>query len=119
MTIPELPPEDPEPTERVAHPFSTLHELVDFVSGKSLPPAEPEEGQRTEALPFPFLAIVGQKEMKLALLLGLINPSVGGILLVGPRGTAKTTAVRSVLDILPKVERSLCFYGCLPEDIEI
>ena len=118
MTIPELPPEETEPKERVAHPFRTLRELVDFVSGKSLPPAEPEEGLRTEALPFPFLAIVGQKEMKLALLLGLINPSVGGILLVGPRGTAKTTAVRSLLDILPKVERSLCYYGCLPEDIE-
>jgi magnesium chelatase subunit I len=118
MTTPELPPEETEPKERVAHPFRTLRELVDFVSGKSLPPAEPEEGLRTEALPFPFLAIVGQKEMKLALLLGLINPSVGGILLVGPRGTAKTTAVRSLLDILPKVERSLCSYGCLPEDIE-
>ena len=56
--------------------------------------------------------------MKLALLLGLINPSIGGVLLVGPSGTAKTTAVRSLLDILPKVERSLCHYGCLPEDIE-
>ncbi len=118
MTTPELPPEETEPKERVAHPFRTLRELVDFVSGKSLPSAEPQEGLRTEALPFPFLAIVGQKEMKLALLLGLINPSVGGILLVGPRGTAKTTAVRSLLDILPKVERSLCYYGCLPEDIE-
>jgi len=118
MTTPELPPEETEPKERVAHPFRTLRELVDFVSSKSLPPAEPEEGLRTEALPFPFLAIVGQKEMKLALLLGLINPSVGGILLVGPRGTAKTTAVRSLLDILPKVDRSLCYYGCLPEDIE-
>lgn len=118
MTAPDLPPEETEPKERVAHPFRTLRELVDFVSGKSLPSAEPEEGFRTEALPFPFLAIVGQKEMKLALLLGLINPSVGGILLVGPRGTAKTTAVRSLLDILPKVERSLCYYGCLPEDIE-
>jgi magnesium chelatase subunit I len=93
--------------------------LVNFVSGKSLPSAEPEEGVRSEALPFPFLAIVGQQEMKLALLLGLINPSVGGVLLVGPRGTAKTTAVRSLLDLLPQVERSLCFYGCLPEDIEI
>jgi magnesium chelatase subunit I len=118
MTTPELPPEEIEPKDRVAHPFRTLRELVDFVSGKSLPSAEPEEGLRTEALPFPFLAIVGQKEMKLALLIGLINPSIGGILLVGPRGTAKTTAVRSLLDLLPKVERSLCFYGCLPEDIE-
>ena len=119
MTKTDLPPEESEPKERVAHPFRTLRELVDFVSGKSLPSAEPEEGLRTEALPFPFLAIVGQKEMKLALLLGLINPSVGGILLVGPRGTAKTTAVRSLLDLLPKVERSLCYYGCLPEDIEM
>ena len=118
MTNPDLAPEESEPKERVAHPFRTLRELVDFVSGKSVPLVEAEEGLRTEALPFPFLAIVAQKEMKLALLLGLINPSVGGILLVGPRGTAKTTAVRSLLDILPKVERSLCYYGCLPEDIE-
>jgi len=117
MTNPELSPDLSEPKERVAHPFRTLRELLDFVSGKTLPSSEPEEGVRTESLPFPFLAIVGQKEMKLALLLGLINPSVGGILLVGPRGTAKTTAVRSLLEILPKVERSLCYYGCLPEDI--
>jgi magnesium chelatase subunit I len=104
--------------ERVAHPFRTLRELVDYVSGKSLPPIEVEEGGKAESLPFPFLAIVGQREMKLALLLGLINPNVGGILLIGPRGTAKTTAVRSLLDLLPSVERSLCYYGCLPEDIE-
>ena len=56
--------------------------------------------------------------MKLALLLGLINPNIGGILLIGPRGTAKTTAVRSLLNILPLVDRSNCPYGCLPEDIE-
>jgi len=115
---PEFPAEEAEPKDRVAHPFRTLKELVDYVSGKDLPAAAPEEGLRTEALPFPFLAIVGQPEMKLALLLGLINPAVGGVLLVGPRGTAKTTAVRSLLDILPKVERSLCAYGCLPEDVE-
>ncbi|MGD0752781.1 MAG: ATP-binding protein [Anaerolineales bacterium] len=118
MTLPDIPPEETEPKERVAHPFRTLHELVDYVSGKNLPTNTAEEVGLAEALPFPFLAIVGQKEMKLALLLGLINPSVGGILLVGPRGTAKTTAVRSLLDILPKVERSLCYYGCLPEEIE-
>jgi magnesium chelatase subunit I len=118
MTTPDPPPEEIEQKERVAHPFRTLRELVDHVSGKSLPTNTAEEVGLAEALPFPFLAIVGQREMKLALLLGLINPSVGGILLVGPRGTAKTTAVRSLLDILPKVERSLCYYGCLPEDIE-
>ncbi len=108
----------PEPKERMAHPIRSLRELVDFVAGKSLPALAPEEGRITEALPFPYLAIVGQHEMKLALLLGLINPNIGGILLIGPRGTAKTTAVRSLLDLLPLVERSICPYGCLPEDIE-
>jgi magnesium chelatase subunit I len=121
MTEPEIiqPEEKAEPKERVAHSFRNLRELVDYVAGKSLPPLTAEEGLLTEPLPFPFLAIVGQQEMKLALLLGLINPNVGGILLIGPRGTAKTTAVRSLLDLLPQVERSTCFYGCIPEDIEI
>jgi magnesium chelatase subunit I len=62
--------------------------------------------------------MVGQTEMKLALVLALINPNVGGVLLIGPRGTGKTTAVRSLVDLLPEVPRSLCYYGCLPEDIE-
>ena len=102
----------------MAHPIRSLRELVDYVAGKALPPLTPEEGRITEVLPFPYLAIVGQHEMKLALLLGLINPNIGGILLIGPRGTAKTTAVRSLLDLLPQVDRSTCPYGCLPEDIE-
>jgi len=117
MAEPDL--TQPEPKERVAHSFKNLRELVDFVAGKSLPPLTPEDGRVTEQMPFPFLGIVGQHEMKLALLLGLINPNIGGILLIGPRGTAKTTAVRSLLDLLPHVERSTCFYGCLPEDIEV
>jgi magnesium chelatase subunit I len=108
-----------EPKERQGHSFRTLRDLVDFVAGKSLPSLAPEDGRVGEALPFPYLAIVGQHEMKLALLLGLINPNIGGILLIGPRGTAKTTAVRSLLNILPMVERSTCPYGCLPEDIEV
>jgi magnesium chelatase subunit I len=72
-----------------------------------------------EVEPFPFLAIVGQYEMKLALVLSLINPLVGGVLLIGPRGTAKTTAVRSLTDLLPTVRRSLCAYGCTEEDVEL
>jgi magnesium chelatase subunit I len=116
MSEPDL--TQPEPKERVAHPIRSLRELVDYVAGKSLPPLAPEEGRVTESVPFPYLAIVGQQEMKLALLLGLINPNIGGILLIGPRGTAKTTAVRSLLNLLPLVDRSTCPYGCLPEDIE-
>jgi len=121
MTTPELPKSEPqeEPKERVAHPIKSLRELIDHVAGKNLPPLPPDDGRVTEPTPFPFLAIVGQTEMKLALLLGLINPNIGGILLIGPRGTAKTTAVRSLLNLLPQVERSTCYYGCLPEDIEL
>lgn len=118
----EMPPTEPEKgTENkqpVGHTFRSLRELIDYVAGRGLKPIEGDEGLVTQPMPFPFLAIVGQREMKLALLLGLINPNIGGILLIGPRGTAKTTAVRSLLDLLPQVERSLCFYGCLPEDIE-
>jgi magnesium chelatase subunit I len=73
---------------------------------------------RAETEPFPFLAIVGQVEMKLALTLSLINPEVGGVLLIGPRGTAKTTAVRSLTDLLPTVKHSLCVNGCTEEMIE-
>jgi magnesium chelatase subunit I len=60
---------------------------------------------------------VGQEELKTALLLTVINPNVGGALLIGPRGTGKTSAVRGLPAILPLVDRSRCMYGCLPEDI--
>ena len=108
----------PEREGTTADTFRSLQELVDYVSGKSLLQLPQEDAGLAEPLPFPFLAIVGQREMKLALLLGLVNPNLGGILLIGPRGTAKTTAVRSLLDLLPEVERSTCHYGCLPEDVE-
>ncbi len=68
-------------------------------------------------LRYPLLAIVGQPEMKIALILALINRAIGGVLLVGARGTAKTTAVRGLIDLMPVVERSTCEYGCEPEDL--
>jgi magnesium chelatase subunit I len=64
------------------------------------------------------MAVVGQIEMRTALLLALINPAVGGVLLIGPRGTGKTTAVRSLIDILPDVEVSDCEEGALPEELQ-
>ncbi len=73
---------------------------------------------QAEVEPFPFLAIAGQYEMKLALMLAIINPRVGGVLLIGPRGTAKTTAVRSMVDLLPSVRRSLCLRGCTEQMLE-
>jgi magnesium chelatase subunit I len=97
----------------------SLRELIERVSGRGVQPV-PMEGDAglAEALPFPFLALVGQAEMKLALLLTLINPAIGGVLLIGARGTGKTTAVRGLVDLLPQAQRSLCYYGCLPEEVE-
>jgi magnesium chelatase subunit I len=71
-----------------------------------------------EVLSYPFLAIVDQVEMKTALLLSVINPAIGGVLLIGPRGTGKTTAVRGLVDLMPPVRRSRCVYGCDEEAAE-
>ena len=99
--------------------INSLRDLVDHVTGRDLKGIYPEEDSGlAEVMPFPFLGLVGQREMKLGLLLSLINPAVGGVLLIGPRGTGKTTAVRSLIDLLPAVWHSQCHYGCLPEDIE-
>jgi magnesium chelatase subunit I len=58
-----------------------------------------------DLLTYPFLAIVGQPEMKTALVLALVNPHIGGVLLIGPYGVGKTTAVRALADVMPNVER--------------
>ncbi|MBD5604372.1 MAG: ATP-binding protein [Candidatus Eremiobacteraeota bacterium] len=63
---------------------------------------------------FPFSAIVGQDEAKLALVLAAINPRVGGVLLSGPKGTGKTTLVRAAGELLPALDRATCPYGCDP-----
>jgi len=94
-------------------------QLIEQASAKSVLDVKLDEDRGlAEPLPYPFMAIVSQAEMKTALLLTMINPAVNGVLLIGPRGTGKTTAVRSISDLLPSVQRSLCQYGCLPEDIE-
>ena len=97
----------------------SLKDLIDTVTGKYLMDAsEASESGFVDQQPFPFLALVGQKEMKLALLLNLINPAIGGVLLLGPRGTGKTTAVRSLSNLTPRIPRSLCYYGCTEQDVE-
>jgi magnesium chelatase subunit D len=66
---------------------------------------------------FPFSAIVGQERMKLALLLNAIDPAIGGVLIRGHRGTAKSTAVRSLARLLPDYEAvEGCTYRCDPTE---
>jgi magnesium chelatase subunit I len=52
---------------------------------------------------FPFTAIVGQEQMKLALLLNVIDPKIGGVMVMGDRGTGKSTTVRALVDLLPLI----------------
>ena len=66
---------------------------------------------------FPFTAIVGQTAMKRALLLNAVNPKIGGVLVRGKKGTAKSTAVRSLAGLLPSVTVVQgCPYNCSPEE---
>lgn len=67
---------------------------------------------------YPFPALIGQDELKLALLLALINPAIGGVLLEGPYGVGKTTAVRALLDLMPPTLQPVCARGCEEEHPE-
>lgn len=81
----------------------------------SAPPAAGSKpsGPRPE---FPFSAIVGQEEMKQALLCAAIDPGLGGVLIFGHRGTGKSTVVRSLTALLPRIRVAVdCPYNCDPE----
>lgn len=66
---------------------------------------------------YPFCAIVGQEDMKKALILNIINPLLGGVLIRGEKGTAKSTAVRALAEVLPLREQiEGCMFHCDPQD---
>jgi len=66
---------------------------------------------------YPFSAIVGQESMRTALLVNAVDPSIGGLLISGQKGTAKTTAVRALAELLPHIEVVRdCLYHCSPTD---
>jgi len=68
---------------------------------------------------YPFTAIVGQEQMKLALVLNAINPAIGGVLIRGEKGTGKSTAVRALAKLLPEQQVvEGCHFGCHPDDPE-
>ncbi len=69
------------------------------------------------AQPFPFSALVGQDEMRRAIIIAAVDPQVGGVLVFGDRGTGKSTAVRALAALLPDMEVvDGCRYGCDPGD---
>jgi|TARA_B110000967_G_scaffold203376_1_gene243940 magnesium chelatase subunit I len=59
--------------------------------------------EKTSIPIFPFTAIVGQEEMKLALELNVIDPKIGGVIIMGDRGTGKSTTIRAIADLLPEI----------------
>ena len=64
-----------------------------------------EQNLKSKKTPiFPFTAIVGQEEMKLALQLNVIDPKIGGVMIMGDRGTGKSTTIRAMADLLPEIE---------------
>src|SRR5579864_524660 len=69
---------------------------------------------------YPFSAIVGQEEMKLALILNAIQPAIGGVLIRGEKGTAKSTAVRALAAVLPELAVVTdCPFSCPPDQPEM
>jgi len=74
-----------------------------------------QKGKQEKVL-FPFTAIVGQQDCKRALILNAIYPEVGGVLLRGEKGTAKSVTVRSLAEVLPDIKVTGCRYNCDPED---
>ena len=78
------------------------------------------DNEQTNRPVFPFTAIVGQEEMKLALLLNVIDPKIGGVMIMGDRGTGKSTAVRALVDLLPEIEVILDDpFNSDPKDLEL
>jgi magnesium chelatase subunit I len=63
-----------------------------------------EDLKKFDSPVFPFTAIVGQEEMKLALQLNVIDPKIGGVMIMGDRGTGKSTTIRAIADLLPEIE---------------
>lgn len=94
---------------------STGQDAADHPGGAS-------RAKRTAAAPkqpasrvFPFTAIVGQEEMRLALTIAAVDPSVGGVLVFGDRGTGKSTTVRALAALLPPMKAvENCPYSCAP-----
>lgn len=85
---------------------STTNAEHSVVTSKELKPTaiSTKSSKENTRLAFPFTAIIGQEEMKLALILNVIDPLIGGVMIMGDRGTGKSTTVRALVDLLPEIQ---------------
>ena len=97
---PHLPISPSSPTPHLWHNKDGNKKNIDKVISVS-PTAQATASARRVV--FPFTAIVGQEEMKLALLLNVIDPKIGGVMIMGDRGTGKSTTIRALADLLPEI----------------
>lgn len=88
----------PRAEASISYPSSQLFALTH----QPLAPGAQEEEVQARPV-FPFTAIVGQEQMKLALMLNIIDPKIGGVMVMGDRGTGKSTTVRALTDLLPEI----------------
>ncbi len=96
----------------VSHPKTNRLKLAFYISSNGVISA-----MQRKRLVFPFTAIVGLEKLKLALLINAINPKIGGLLIRGQKGSGKSTLVRSLADILPKIlVVKGCQFNCNPSD---
>ncbi|NET09309.1 MAG: magnesium chelatase ATPase subunit I, partial [Symploca sp. SIO2B6] len=82
--------------------MSSANTATSNVANSATSPADAQAVTRRAV--FPFTAIVGQDEMKLALLLNVIDPKIGGVMIMGDRGTGKSTTIRALADVLPEID---------------
>lgn len=102
----------------IPHAHSAILDLLRQSGAERVLEADAPDLGLAEHRPYPFMAIVGQTEMRIALLLAVVNPNIGGVLLIGPRGTGKTTAVRSLTGILPQTAVSDCEEGVFEGELQ-
>src|SRR5204863_2312070 len=107
LPVPSLGAAPPCPPQKIAQfpaPLKCLHSPKAVrLSGGSM------------TTPYPFTAVVGMDDLRLALLLNAVSPAVGGVLVRGEKGTAKSTAVRALADLLPAVPVVAgCRFSCDP-----
>ena len=83
---------------------STANAEESVVTSSETSTISKNSSKETTRLAFPFTAIIGQEEMKLALILNVIDPLIGGVMIMGDRGTGKSTTVRALVDLLPEIQ---------------